>query len=349
MKPKILIVEDDPVSQSILSDLVGINGYEVILADTGEEGWRLINEEKDIRFAFIDWQLPEMDGLTLCSRIKSEINDRYVYAIVITAKNSKEDLIFGMRSGADDFISKPVHEGELLSRLRAGERVLNYDTKLRQQIDRADDLLTNILPSPIAHRLKSGEKAIADYLPDAAILFIDIVGFTDWCHQISPLSMIEQLSGLFTLFDEEIKAHGVEKVKSIGDAYLVASGLPDPRPDFAEALVACALSIQRRLAKINLHRLRPWLLRCGIASGPVIAGVIGNNRFIYDVWGDTVNHASRLERLAKPNEILLCDITYSHVRDRYTFADCGLVELKGMGKQKMWSLRDSPDSLNSTP
>ena len=170
MKPKILIVEDDPVSQSILSDLVGLSGYEVILADTGEEGWDILSNDPSVSFTFIDWQLPGMDGLTLCSRIKAEITDRYVYAIMITAKSGKDDLIKGMRSGADDFLSKPVHEGELLSRLRAGERVLSYDGRLRDQMSRADDLLTNILPPQIAHRLKSGEHSIADYLPEASIL-----------------------------------------------------------------------------------------------------------------------------------------------------------------------------------
>ncbi len=348
MKPKILIVEDDPVSQSILSDLVGLSGYEVILADTGEEGWDILSNDPSVSFTFIDWQLPGMDGLTLCSRIKAEITDRYVYAIMITAKSGKDDLIKGMRSGADDFLSKPVHEGELLSRLRAGERVLSYDGRLRDQMSRADDLLTNILPPQIAHRLKSGEHSIADYLPEASILFMDIVGFTTWCHETEPRVMIEQLSALFALFDEEIKAHGVEKVKSIGDAYLVASGLPHSRPDFAQALVACALSINKRLARLNEHRLHPWVLRTGIASGAVIAGVIGHHRFIYDVWGDTVNHASRLERLAQPGDILLCGTTRALIRNVYDCEDCGRLDLRGIGKQPVWRLLppETPSTLS---
>src|SRR5262245_26682993 len=163
MNPNILIVEDDPVSGSVLADLVANAGLHPVRASTGEEAWEKIQADSAIQIAFIDWLLPGLDGLALCSKIKNEIKDRYLYAIMITSKNQKEDLIKGLEAGADEFLTKPVHHGELVGRLRAAQRVLEYELRLLQEVQKTDSLLTNILPTPIAHRLKQGEQPISDF------------------------------------------------------------------------------------------------------------------------------------------------------------------------------------------
>jgi class 3 adenylate cyclase len=338
MKTKILIADDDPVSQSILSDLVQNQGYEVVMTNNGTDAWQVIRDTPDLHVAFIDWMMPGIDGPTLCAKIKAEITDRYVYAIMITAKDQKDDLIQGMEAGADEFISKPVHEGELISRLRAGERMLNYEKRLRAEMQRSDELLTNIMPPLIAQRLKGGERYIADFFPSASILFLDIVGFTDWCLRMDAMAMVEQLNSLFALFDVEINKLGLEKIKSVGDAYLVAGGLPNPHSDHAQAMASLALAIQARIGEMNKHRLQPWCIRTGITSGPVVAGVIGEKRFIYDVWGDTVNNASRLENAAGTNEILISDSTRQLLGTNFECESMPPIELKGLGKQKVWKL-----------
>ncbi len=338
MKTKILIADDDPVSQSIFGDLVKRQGHEVVITDNGTDAFKLLKSDPTIHVAFIDWMMPGIDGPTLCTKIKAEITDRYVYAIMITAKDQKDDLIEGMEAGADEFISKPVHEGELISRLRAGERMSAYETRLRMEIGRADELLTNIMPPPIAARLRAGERYIADFFPSATILFLDIVGFTDWCLRMDAMAMVDQLNSLFGLFDLEINALGLEKIKSVGDAYLVAGGLPTPQPDHAHAMAKLALAIQSRIAEMNKHRLQPWSIRTGITSGPVVAGVIGQKRFIYDVWGDTVNNASRLENAAGSNEILISESTQKIISHDFVCEPMAPVELKGIGKQKVWQL-----------
>ena len=351
-KSKVLIIEDDPVSQSVLHDLITSHGYETVLASDGLEGWEKINADPDLRVAFIDWIMPGMDGVSLCAKIKSEIKDRYVYAIMISAKTSKEDLVKALELGADDFLAKPVHEGELLSRLHAGERVLRYDSLLHAQMSRTDHLMEVLLPVSIANRLKNGETFIADTFPSASILFVDIVSFSTWCHTTDARAMIEQLNGVFAIFDEEMRAHEVEKIKSIGDAYLVASGLPDPCQDHAFRLVRCALAIRERLECLNRHRLRPWEIRVGIASGSVVAGVIGNHRFVYDVWGDTVNRAARLEQAAKPKQILLDDATVRLIQGRFHYQNLGIRALKGVGDQNLWELLsevDVPASASDFP
>ena len=338
MKSKILIADDDPVSRSILGDLVKAQGYEIVVTDNGTDAWEILQDDPAIRVAFIDWIMPGIDGPSLCTNIKEGISDRYVYAIMITAKVEKADLIAGMDAGADEFISKPVHEGELISRLHAGERMLASDQRLRAEMKRSDELLTNIMPARIAARLKAGDNYIADIFPEASIMFLDIVGFTDWCLRMDAQSMLEQLNSLFALFDVEIGKYGLEKIKSVGDAYLVAGGVPNPKHDHAVAIAKLALAIRDRIAEMNKHRLQPWCIRTGISSGPVVAGVIGQKRFIYDVWGDTVNNASRLEGAAGTNEILLSESTYQQLNDQFECEKLAPIELKGLGEQAVWKL-----------
>lgn len=338
IKSKILIADDDPVSRSIFGDIVENLGHEIVVTDNGKDAWKIIKEDPAINVAFIDWIMPGMDGPSLCSRIKNEIVDRYVYSIMITAKGEKADLVKGMDAGADEFISKPVHEGELISRLRAGERMLAYEQKLRTEKQRADELLTNVMPPVIAARLKKGDTYIADIFPESSIMFLDIVGFTDWCLRMEAKTMVEQLNMLFALFDEEIEKYGLEKIKSVGDAYLVAGGVPNPMDDHAPAMARLALGIQARISEMNKHRLQPWCIRTGITTGAVVGGVIGQKRFLYDVWGDTVNNASRLEAAAGTNEILVSEATYLLIKDDFECETVGKVTLKGMGEQSVWQL-----------
>lgn len=338
MKTKILIADDDPVTQSILGDLVKNQGYEIVVTNNGTDAWNLLRDDPHIHVAFIDWVMPGIDGPSLCARIKEDIQDRYVYAIMITAKAEKADLIKGMDAGADEFISKPVHEGELISRLRAGERMLACEQRLRAEMARADELLMNIMPPRIAARLKGGESYIADFFPSTSIMFLDIVGFTEWCLRMDAQAMVEQLNSLFALFDVEIARLGLEKIKSVGDAYLVAGGVPNPHPEHAQAMARLALAIQARIGEMNKHRLQPWCIRTGITSGPVVAGVIGQKRFIYDVWGDTVNNASRLENAAKTNEILISETTRELIHREFDCESLGQIELKGIGKHNVWKL-----------
>jgi class 3 adenylate cyclase len=338
LEKRILIADDDPVSRSIFGDIVSGLGYKIVTAENGQDAWQILKKDPKISIALIDWIMPKMDGPTLCAKIKNQIFDRYVYSIMITAKDEKEDLIKGMDAGADEFISKPVHEGELISRLRAGERMLAYEHKLRAEKARADELLANILPPAIALRLKASDSNIADIFPSSSIMFLDIVGFTEWCLRMEAKAMVEQLNMLFAIFDEEIEKYGLEKIKSVGDAYLVAGGVPDAMNDHAPAMARLALGIQGRIAEMNKHRLQPWGIRTGITTGAVVGGVIGNKRFIYDVWGDTVNNASRLEAAAETNQILISEATYELLANQFDCELVGEMELKGLSKQNVWKL-----------
>jgi class 3 adenylate cyclase/HAMP domain-containing protein len=192
-------------------------------------------------------------------------------------------------------------------------------------------LLLNILPASIAERLKQGEGVIADTFPEATVLFADIVGFTDLSTHISATEVVELLSGLMSDFDRLAQEHGVEKIKTIGDAYMAVAGLPEWRPDHAQAAVRLALDMLDAAARRKTRDGKSLQLRIGINSGPVIAGVIGIHKFAYDLWGDTVNTASRMQSHSQPGRIQVTEEAYSLLKQDYKFESRGKVEIKGKG------------------
>jgi adenylate cyclase len=203
----------------------------------------------------------------------------------------------------------------------------------------ADDLLLNILPHEIVERLQAEPRAIADQHDAASILFADVVDFTPLSSRLAPDEVVGLLDSLFTQFDELVDRHGVEKIKTIGDAYMVAAGVPRPRRDHAHVLARLALEM---LDTTRAH-LRPdgggsLQLRIGINSGPVVAGVIGRRRFLYDLWGDAVNMASRMESHGSPGRIQITRATWELVRDEYRCEARGVVDVKGKGPVETWYL-----------
>jgi adenylate cyclase len=204
---------------------------------------------------------------------------------------------------------------------------------------RVEALLVNVLPAEIAQRLQSDPNSIADHFDDASILFADVVDFTPLSSRLEAREVVGLLDRLFTSFDELVDRYGVEKIKTIGDCYMVAAGVPKQRPDHAHALAGLALEM-RESAKSFFgdgagHDLR---LRIGISSGPVVAGVIGRRRFLYDLWGDTVNMASRMESHGTPDMIQITRSTFELLREDFVIEPIGLVDVKGKGEVETWRL-----------
>ncbi len=204
--------------------------------------------------------------------------------------------------------------------------------------ERSERLLLNVLPAPIATRLKESERVIADAFPEATVLFADIVDFTVRSQRMAPQQVVQALDELFSAFDQLARRQGLEKIKTIGDAYMVAGGLPDPRPDHAEAVAEMALGIREEVARRSDPSGQPLAVRIGIDTGPVVAGVIGRNRFIYDLWGDTVNTASRMESHGVAGCIQVTARTHDRLRDGYRFQRRGPIPVKGKGEMVTWFL-----------
>ena len=209
---------------------------------------------------------------------------------------------------------------------------------LREEQAKAEGLLLNILPRSIADKLKAQTQPIADQFGSASILFADVVDFTPWSERLAPAQVVGYLDRLFSHFDELAERHGLEKIKTIGDCYMVAAGVPTPRPDHAGALAAMALDM---LAAMRSHEDVAPLgleLRIGINSGPVVAGVIGRKRFLYDLWGDAVNTASRMESHGTPGRVQITRATYELVADAFECEPRGTIAIKGKGEVEAWYL-----------
>ena len=207
---------------------------------------------------------------------------------------------------------------------------------LEQQ--RSERLLLNVLPAPIAERLKAGEAVIADAFADVTVLFADLVDFTRSSRRSSPAQVVATLNELFSTFDRLAQRHGLEKIKTIGDAYMVAGGLPEPRPDHAQAVAELALAMREEVARRADPSGRPLAVRIGIDTGPVEAGVIGTAKFSYDLWGDTVNTASRMESHGVPGCIQVTARTYQRLQAGYRFEQRGPIPVRGMGEMVTYFL-----------
>jgi class 3 adenylate cyclase len=210
---------------------------------------------------------------------------------------------------------------------------------------RSEELLLNILPPSIARRLKLGGGQIADGFAGVTVLFADIVGFTTLSSRLSPERVVGMLNDLFCKFDDVAGSLGLEKIKTIGDCYMVAGGLPEPRSDHAEAVARMGLMMLRIVADIAERSGEPFDIRIGIHSGPVVAGVIGKRKFIYDLWGDTVNVASRMESHGVPGAIQLSDASRRLLDGKFRLQHRGLIEIKGKGAMDTWLLDSQLDDV----
>ncbi|NCA10720.1 hypothetical protein EBR56_02740, partial [bacterium] len=219
----------------------------------------------------------------------------------------------------------------LLERNAAFAALERTNAELAHERQRADRLLHAVLPPTIAERLKSGPQVIADLHAEVTVLFADMVGFTTFTTRHCPREVVDLLDEIFARFDRLALTTGVEKIKTIGDAWMAVAGLPEPRPDHAAAAAGLALDLQSTFAAFADRRGLPLRLRVGMHSGPVVAGVIGRGRPAYDLWGDTVNLASRMESHAEPGGIQVSATTAALLGDAFVLVDRGPIEVKGIG------------------
>ncbi len=213
-------------------------------------------------------------------------------------------------------------------------------TALQVAQDQAENLLLNVLPRPIAERLRAEPQTIADQFTSASILFADVVDFTHRSEQLSPAEVVGVLDQLFSHFDALAERYRVEKIKTIGDAYMVAAGVPSPRPDHARALANMALDMVDAMRSKDAVAHLGMELRVGINSGPVVAGVIGRKRFLYDLWGDAVNTASRMESSGTPGRIQITRATHDLIKDEFVCEARGTIPIKGKGEMETWYVLD---------
>jgi adenylate cyclase len=226
----------------------------------------------------------------------------------------------------------------------ARRATLIAEERLDRAHERSEELLLNILPTTIAGRLKANGGTIADGFAEVTVLFADIVGFTKLSSHLQPERVVAMLNELFCSFDDLAGAHGLEKIKTIGDCYMVAGGLPEPRADHAEAVATMGLAMLAAVRDFNARRGESLAIRIGIHSGPVVAGVIGKRKFVYDMWGDTVNTASRMESHGLPNQVQISDECRRQLAGKFRLTSRGTIEVKGKGAMETWFVEEEAET-----
>jgi class 3 adenylate cyclase len=226
----------------------------------------------------------------------------------------------------------------LYERLQRSEFYARQALEMEQQ--KSERLLLNILPEAVAQQLKQEQRTIAEHFAEVTVLFADIVGFTQLSAGIPPDEMVRLLNQIFSAFDQLAEQHGLEKIKTIGDAYMVVGGLPTKRPNHTEAIADMALDMQKAIVRFNVEQNQSFSMRMGIHTGPVVAGVIGIKKFIYDLWGDTVNIASRMESQGLAGCIQVTQAIYERLKDNYQLEERGSVYIKGKGQMVTYLLKE---------
>jgi class 3 adenylate cyclase/CheY-like chemotaxis protein len=337
LSSRILVVDDMEANRGLLSRRLGRDGHSVSVANSGHAALELL-AKADFDLVLLDLMMPDMNGFEVLLRLKDDPAVQHIPVIMISALDEIDSIVRCIEAGAEDYIPKPFDPVLLAARIDASlerkqlrDREQAFTVELQAEKSKSDSLLLNILPASIVERMRQGEVTIADRFPEATILFSDLVGFTSLASRCSPGQIIEILNNLFSAFDDLAKRLRLEKIKTIGDAYMVAGGLPEQRSDHALAVADMALGMIEAVRLIGAQFGEILEARIGIHSGEVVAGIIGQHRFIYDVWGDTVNTASRLESSGLPNRIQISDATYQLISDKFRCELRGPIEVKGKG------------------
>jgi len=338
----LLLADDDETNRDILRRRLEKLGYRITICRDGQEALDIIQQVSP-DLVLLDMLMPVMDGHEVLVRIKSDEKLHHLPVIMISALDQVEEIAHCIELGAEDYLAKPFNPILLRSRIGAAlekKRLRDIEQVYLRQIEeertRSDKLLLNVLPQPIANRLKNGESHIVNSYDEVTVMFADLVGCTILSTKLSPVMLVSLLDQIFSAFDELADRHGLEKIKTIGDAYMAAAGVPFPHSDHAAATVRMAMDMHKIVETFNRQARSDLQMRIGICTGPVIAGIIGQNRFIYDLWGDTVNTASRMESHGLPGKTQVTGTTYELLRERFQFEERGTIEVKGKGPMKTY-------------
>jgi adenylate cyclase len=351
MKPDqghVLVVDDNELNRDLLSKRLHRLGLTLVLAENGRQA---LAEARSQAFdlVLLDIMMPELNGYEVLEQLKADPLLRHIPVIMISALDDIDSVVRCIELGAEDYLFKPFNPTLLKARIGAclekkylRDQEQAYLKQLQEEQEKSERLLLNILPKPIADQLKQSQQTIADNFAEVTVMFADIVNFTELSSRLSPIELVSLLNTIFSAFDQLAEQHQLEKIKTIGDAYLVVGGLPIPRTDHAEAIAEMALDMQTAIATLDFGKTTlnsPLTLRIGINTGPVGAGVIGTKKFAYDLWGDTVNTASRMESLGLPGQIQVTVDTYERLKENYLFHERGAIDVKGKGEMVTYLLK----------
>lgn len=364
----ILVADDSSELRNVIRLVLQSLGYNnVAESKDGAETLVCLRRQK-FDLLILDIDMPRLTGFEVLALLKKDPALRHLPVIVASGLDQLGAVARCIELGAEDFLPKPINAVILGARIGASlerKRLRDLEqlrlVELQQEKERlqieqekSERLLLNILPKSIAERLKRGEHAIAERYASVTVLFADVVDFINLANYTDPHDLVALLNDLFSRFDHIADHHGLEKIKTIGDSYLVVGGLPEPHQAHAGNVAAMALEMLAALREFNQARGINLSIRIGINSGPVVAGVIGRRKFAYDLWGATVNLAHRMQSSGLPNRISISAATRDLLDGKYLLTERGTIHCKGLGEIQSYLLEDeksagSPPVIRASP
>jgi adenylate cyclase len=342
---RILIVDDTEATRELLARRLGREGHYVVEVANGRAALERVTLEI-FDLILLDMMMPDLNGYEVLAQLKADARFRHIPVIVISALDEIDSVVRCIEAGAEDYLSKPFDPvllrariGASLEKVRLRESEQAAIAELRAEKEKTETLLLNILPKSIIPRMHRGETPIADRFHDVTILFSDIVGFTGMSMRRSASDVVALLNAIFSAIDRLTLEYGIEKIKTIGDAYMAVAGLPEPREDHPQVIARLALAMRKAVTEVSQAYGEDLKIRIGFHSGDVVAGVIGMHKFAYDVWGDTVNTASAMESRGIPNEIQVSQASFMRLSEHFVFERRGTIEIKGNQQMETYLLR----------
>jgi adenylate cyclase len=330
----ILVVDDNEDNRYTLTRRLRRQGFDDLTeAASGREALEHL-AQRPFDLVLLDVMMPEMNGYQVLEHMKADETLRHIPVIMISALSELDSVVRCIELGAEDYLPKPFNSvllnariGASLERKRLHDRERAHLAEIERQRQRADELLHAMLPSPAVHELKTSDRIVPRRFDNVVVLFGDVVGFTSYCDRNPPEEVVANLDHLASRFEEITSTHGLEKIKTVGDAFMATANLLEAHDDPVMASLRAAFA----LAEAARNTPAGWQVRSGIHQGPVVAGVVGSRKFSFDLWGDTVNLAQRLSTLGTEPAIHLSATAWASVASRASGSPLGAIDLKGKG------------------
>ena len=330
-QPTILVVDDVPDNIDIIVNVLK-NEYRVKAALNGQKALKIAAVRPMPDLILLDLMMPGMDGYQVLEQLKQDPFTNQIPVIFLTAKTDEISEEKGLSLGAVDYITKPISAPILWARIKTHLTLYQQKLEIEKEKDAYQTLLLNMLPATIVERLNAGETEIADHLDDVTVLFADLVGFTSAADKLKAEEIVKDINTIFLAFDTICDKFGVEKVKTIGDSYMAISSLTNPGPEATIDMVDFAIAALDKLNEIRNDLIFPFETRIGIHTGVAVAGVLKGKRSVFDIWGDTVNTAQRIESTGVAGRIHVTHEVGVRLKGKYRLESRGEIELKGKGR-----------------
>jgi adenylate cyclase len=330
----VLIVDDTPTNIAVVSGLLK-DSFQTKVATNGEKALAIATGTEKPDLILLDVMMPGMDGYEVCRRLKDNPATRDIPIIFLTAKTEELDEEKGFDVGAVDYIHKPFSGPIVLARVRTQLALQEALTEARKARIQADQLLHALLPKKAADEIRAIGTVIPRRYENVAVLFCDVTNFTAYCDKHEPEEVVSRLDALFVIFERIAAKHGLEKIKTIGDGFMAVGGLLHKIDDPLGCAVRCGLEMTTTLIEAHLD----WEVRVGVHAGPVVAGVVGQERYQFDIWGDTVNVAARMVGMSAPGSVAATKEIFDQTGSAFDGEALGEIDVKGKGTISVFGLR----------